>query len=165
MKSRAPVPSCIPTVLSKSAPAIHQVGVRLSSDCMSRSISWLNWILLYAPSRSIATATVSYFLWNNSSTSYANAAAFSHMFSKGIVIESADFMTWPLWTHLFHELTFFAKMVSPKKCMWIAVRMLVSDCINHLWGEPLMTYCSGLEKWPHKKRCCLLGFNHSIFSS
>lgn len=98
MKSRAPVPSCIPTVLSKSAPAIHRVGVRLSSDCMSRFISSLNWILLYAPSRSIATATASYFLWNYSFTSYANAAAFYHMFTKGIVIESADFMTCLFWT-------------------------------------------------------------------
>ena len=71
------------------------------------------------------------------------------MFSKGIVIESADFMTWPFWTlslTFVSRVNVFAKMVSQKKCMWTAVRMLVSDCINHLWGEPLMTYCSGLEK-------------------
>jgi len=160
MKSRVPIPSCIPTVLSKSAPAIHRASVRLSSDCMSRSISWLNWILLYAPSRSIATATASYFLWNHSFTSYANAAAFCHMFSKGIVIESADLMSWPFRTL---SLTFvwrvnvFAKMVSQKKCIWIAVRMLVSDCISHLWGEPLMTYCSGLEKWDPTRKVWSIG--------
>ena len=87
--------NCIPTVLSKSAPAIHRVCVRLSSDCMSRSITSLNWILLYAPSRSIATATASYFLWNHSFTSYANAAAFSHVSKR----------YWD-WKCRFYDMTF-----------------------------------------------------------
>ena len=38
-------PSCITTVLFRSAPAIHRVSVRLSPYCMSRSISSLNWTL------------------------------------------------------------------------------------------------------------------------
>ena len=72
-------PSCITTVLSRSAPALL-----LTQYCMSRSISSLNWTLLYASPRSIATATVCSFLWSPSYTLCANAATFSHVHFLGL---------------------------------------------------------------------------------
>ena len=51
---------------------------------MSRSISSLNWTLLYASPRSIATATVCSFLWSPSYTLCANAATFSHVHFLGL---------------------------------------------------------------------------------
>ena len=81
MRSRA---SCINIVLSMGAPALHLVNVGLTQYCMSRSISSLNWTLLYASWRSIATATVCSFLWSLLYTQCANAATFSHVHFLGL---------------------------------------------------------------------------------